>query len=169
MVRENYDWSADIAKLPMPVLLGVRRQRLGPAEPDCGVLRAVGRRREGAGLAEHGIVEVAAGHRAGLQPLQLHNLARGAADRRQAPRRPTGESAFGSGKTIMPLRPRVGARIPKNGMFAWLCVAATMGTRRQTTAACAAAVAICRSAVLRVIRFTIVGHRSTRASSGSSA
>jgi pimeloyl-ACP methyl ester carboxylesterase len=69
-MSEDYDWSADIAKLPMPVLL-VFADNDSLAEAHCGVLRALGRRREGARLAEHAAVEVAAGGRAWLQSLQI--------------------------------------------------------------------------------------------------
>src|SRR2546428_3524080 len=72
---------------------GVDRQRLGLAEAHRRVLRAAGRRREGAGLAEHAAVEVATGGRAWLQSLQFHHLAGGAADCRQVP----GRSALQSG------------------------------------------------------------------------
>ncbi len=72
---------------------GVRGQRLCLAEAHRGVLRALGRRREGAGLAEHAAVEVAAGGRAWLQSLQFHNHGAGAADYRQVPGRSAHECA----------------------------------------------------------------------------
>jgi hypothetical protein len=50
MMSEDYDWSADIAKLPMAVLLVFADSDL-VSDAYCGVLRAFGRR-EGAGLAE---------------------------------------------------------------------------------------------------------------------
>jgi pimeloyl-ACP methyl ester carboxylesterase len=53
MMREDYDWSADIAKLPMPVLLVFADNDSVSQKAHCGVLRALGRQREGAGLAEH--------------------------------------------------------------------------------------------------------------------
>jgi pimeloyl-ACP methyl ester carboxylesterase len=78
MMSEDYDWSA-----------GVRGQRLCVAEARCGVLRTLGRRREGAGLAEHATVRVAAGGCAWLQPLQFHNFGGGTAACRQVPGRST--------------------------------------------------------------------------------
>jgi hypothetical protein len=51
MMSEDYDWSADIATLPLAVLLVFADSDL-VSDPYCGVLRAFGRRREGAGLAE---------------------------------------------------------------------------------------------------------------------
>jgi hypothetical protein len=74
LMSEDYDWSAEIAKLPTPVLL-VFADNDSRAEAHRGVLRVIGRRREGAGLVEHAAVEVAARGRAWLQPLQLHNVA----------------------------------------------------------------------------------------------
>jgi hypothetical protein len=56
-------------------------------------LRALARRREGAGLAEHAIIEVEVGGRAWLPPLQFHNLGGGAADYRQVPGRSAHQSA----------------------------------------------------------------------------
>jgi len=72
---------------------GVRGQRLCLAEAHCGVLHALVRRHEGAWLAEHAAVEVAAGGRAWLQSLQFHNLGGGAADYRQVPGRSAHEGA----------------------------------------------------------------------------
>ena len=93
MMSEDYDWSAEIAQLPMPVLLVFADNDSISQKHICRVLRAAGRRREGTGLAEHAAVEVAAGNRAWLQSLQFHDLAGGPANRWQIPRRSAHQSA----------------------------------------------------------------------------
>jgi hypothetical protein len=87
MMSEDYDWSADIAKLQMPVLLVFADNDSVSQKHVAEFFALLGRRREGAGLARHAAVEVAAGGRAWLQPLQSHNLGGGAADCRQVPGR----------------------------------------------------------------------------------
>ena len=92
LMSEDYDWSADIAKLPMPVLLVFADNDSVPQKHDRGVLCPVGRRREGARLAQHPAFEVPAGGRSWLQPLQLHKRTGSAADCHQVPGRSAQQS-----------------------------------------------------------------------------
>jgi pimeloyl-ACP methyl ester carboxylesterase len=88
MLSEDYDWSNDIAQLPMPVLLVFADNDSISQKHIAEFLCAVGRWREGAGLAEHAALAVAAGGRAWLQSLQSADLAGSPANGRQVPRRP---------------------------------------------------------------------------------
>ena len=66
MMSEDYDWSKDIAKLPMPVLL-VCADNDSVLQNHVGEFFALlGGRRERAGLAEHAAVEIAPSGRAWL-------------------------------------------------------------------------------------------------------
>jgi len=68
----------------MPVLL-VFADNARFAEARGRVLRAFGRRGEGAGLVKYAALEIATGGRAWLQAYNFNNLAGGAADYRQVP------------------------------------------------------------------------------------
>ena len=87
MMSEDYDWSADIAKLPMPLLLVFADNDSISQKHIAEFFALLGGGVEEPGLAEHAVIEVAAGGRAWLQPLQFHHLAGGTADCRQVPRR----------------------------------------------------------------------------------
>jgi len=88
MMSEDYDWSADIAKLPMPALL-VFADNDSMSQKHVAEFFALLGGGVKAGLAEHATVRVAAGGCAWLQPLQFHNFGGGTAACRQVPGRST--------------------------------------------------------------------------------
>ena len=83
-MSEDYDWSAEIARLPMPVLLIFADNDSVPQSTLPNSSR-FGRRGEGTRLGEYEVVEVAARDRPRLQPLQLPVVRGSAADCRQVP------------------------------------------------------------------------------------
>jgi pimeloyl-ACP methyl ester carboxylesterase len=95
MMSEDYDWSAEIAKLPMPVLLVFADNDSVSQKHVAEFFALLGGGVKEPGWVKHAAVEVAAGGRAWLQPLQFHNLAGGAADCRQVPGRYAYQSACG--------------------------------------------------------------------------
>jgi len=95
MMSEDYDWSAEIAKLPMPVLLVFADNDSVSQKHVAEFFALLGGGVKEPGWVKHAAVEVAAGGRAWLQPLQFHNLAGGAADCGQVPGRYAYQSAWG--------------------------------------------------------------------------
>src|SRR6516162_7035060 len=90
LMSEGYDWSADIAKLPMPVLLVFADNDSISQKHIAEFFALLG---GGGKLGAHAVVEVAACGRAGLQPLQFHQLTGGSANCRQVPGRSAHQSA----------------------------------------------------------------------------
>jgi len=90
VMSEGYDWSADIAKLPMPVLLVFADNDSISQKHIAEFFALLG---GGGKLGAHAVVEVAACGRAGLQPLQFHQLTGGSANCRQVPGRSAHQSA----------------------------------------------------------------------------